>query len=108
MSAPKISSRAKHLDKTQTFITAVQTAMEIFKDQIGSSRDIRLKAYKTLIRSYRTALTVVWDSAQLADITLILETVRDKEMSELAVMAQKLELPTPSIRVMKEKETSLL
>ena len=104
MSAPKISSRAKHPDKTQTFVTAVQTAMEIFEDQIGSlSRDSCLKAYKILVRSYRTALTVVWDSAQLADITLILETVRDKEMSELAVMAQKLELPTPSIRVVKEK-----
>ena len=78
--------------------------MEIFEDQIGSlSRDIHLKAYKILVRSYRMALTTVWDSAQLADITLILETVRDKEISELAVMAQKLELPTPSIRVVKEK-----
>ena len=104
MSAPKISSRAKHLDKTQTFVMAEQTAMEIFEDQIGLlSRDIHLKAYKTLVRSYRTALTAVWDSAQLADITLILETVCDKEMFELAVMAQKLELPTPSIRVVKEK-----
>ena len=105
MSAPKISSRAKHPDRTQTFVTAVQTAMGIFEDQIGSlSRDIHLKAYKTLVRSYRTALFAVWDSAQLADITLILETVPDKEMSELAVMAQKLELPTPSIRVVKEKK----
>ena len=78
--------------------------MEIFEDQIGSlSRDIHLKAYKILVQSYRMALTVVWDSAQLADITLILETVRDKEMSELAVMVQKLELPTPSIQVVKEK-----
>ena len=104
MSVPKISSCAKHPDKTQTFIMAVCTAMEIFEDQIGSlSQDIHLKAYKTLVRSYRTALTTVWDSAQLADITLILETVHDKEMSELAVMVQKLELPPPSIRVMKEK-----
>ena len=46
---------------------------------------------------------MVWDAAQLADITLILETVHDKEMSELAVMAQKLELPTPLTRVVKEK-----
>ena len=74
MSAPKISSRAKHPDRTQTFVTAVQTAMDIFEDQIGSlSRDIHLKAYKTLVQSYRMALTVVWGSAQLADITLILE-----------------------------------
>ena len=86
------------------FVTAVQTAMEIFEDQIGLlSRDIHLKAYKTLVRSYRKALTAVWDAAQLADITLILEAVHDKEMSQLAVMAQKLELPTPSTRVVKEK-----
>ena len=84
---------------------AVRTAIEIFEDQIGSlSRDIHLKAYKTLVQSYRMALTAVWDSTQLADITLILETVHDKEMSELAVMVQKLELPTPSIRVVKEKK----
>ena len=104
MLAPKISSQVKHPNKTQTFVTAVQTAMEIFEDQIGSlSRDIHLKAYKILVRSYRTALTAVWDSAQHADITLILETVHDKEMSELAVMVQKLELPTPMIQVVKEK-----
>ena len=78
--------------------------MEIFEDEIGSlSRDICLKAYKTLVRSYRKALTVVWDSAQFADISLILQMVHDKEMLELAVMAQKLELPPPSTRVMKEK-----
>ena len=79
MSAPKISARAKHPNKTQTFVTAVQTTMDIFEDQIGSlSRDIRLKAYKTLTHSYKTALTAVWDPAQKADITLILETVEDK------------------------------
>ena len=78
--------------------------MEIFEDEIGSlSRDIHLKAYKTLVRSYRKALTAVWDSAQFADISLILETVHDKEMSELAVMVWKLELPPPSTRVVKEK-----
>ena len=104
MSAPKISSRAKHPNKTQTFVTAVQTAMDIFEDQIGSlSRDIRLKAYKILVRSYKAALAVVWDSAQNADITLILETVQDKEMSELTEMAKKLQLPTPTIQVVKEK-----
>ena len=104
MSTTKISSQAKHPDKTQTFVTAVRTAMEIFEDEIGSlSRDVHLKAYKTLVQSYRKALTVVWDSAQFADITLILQTVHDKEMLELAVMVQKLELPPPSTRVVKEK-----
>ena len=104
MSAPKISARAKHPNKTQTFVTAVQTAMDIFEDQIGSlSRDIRLKAYKILVQSYKAALTTIWDSAQNADITLILETVQDKEMSELTEMAKKLQPPTPTIKVVKEK-----
>ena len=78
--------------------------MEIFDDEIGSlTQDICLKAYKNLVWSYRTALTVVWDSAQFTDISLILEMVHDKEMLELAVMAQKLDLPPPSTQVVKEK-----
>ena len=104
MSAPKISVRAKHPNKTQTFVTAVQIAMDIFEDQIWSlSRDIRLKAYKTLVHSYKMALTAVWDSAQNADITLILETVEDKAMSELTEMAKQLQIPPPTVEVIKEK-----
>ena len=104
MLAPKISARAKHPNKTQTFVTAVQTAMDIFEDQIGSlSRDIHLKAYKTLVHSYKTARTTVWDSAQNADITLILETVQDKVMSELTEMVKQLQIPPPTVKVIKEK-----
>ena len=103
MAKTKITSRAKHPDKTQTFVTAVQMAMETFDDKIGSlTQDIHLKAYKNLVRLYRTALTTVWDLAWFADISLILETVHDKEMLELAVMAQKLDLPPPATQVVKE------
>ena len=77
--------------------------METFDDEIGSlMQDICLKAYKNLVRSYRTALTTVWDLAWFADISLILEMVDDKEMLELAVMAQKLDLPPPATQVVKE------
>ena len=104
MSKTKISSRAKHPDKTQTFVTAVQMAMEIFEDKIGSlTQDIHLKASKNLVRSYRKTLTTVWDSTQFTDIGLILQMVHDKEMLELAVMAKKLDLPPPSTWVVKEK-----
>ena len=104
MSAPKISARAKHPNKTQTFVTAVQIAMDIFEDQIESlSRDTRLKAYKTLVQSYKMALTAVWDPAQKADITLILETIEDKAMSELTEMAKHLHIPPPTVEVIKEK-----
>ena len=104
MSASKISVRAKHPNKTQTFVTAVQIAMDIFEDQIESlSRDIHLKAYKTLVQSYKTALTAIWDPAQKADITLILETVEDKAMSELTEMAKQLQILPPTVEVIKEK-----
>ena len=77
--------------------------METFDDKIGSlTQDIHLKAYKNLVRSYRTALTAVWDLARYADISLILETVHDKEMLKLAVMAQKLDLPPPATQFVKE------
>ena len=77
--------------------------METFDDKIGSlMQDICLKAYKNLVRLYRTALTAVWDLAQFADISLILKTVHDKELLELAVMAQKLDLPPPATQVIKE------
>ena len=49
------------------------------------------------------ALTAVWDSAQNADITLILETVQDKAMSELTEMAKQLQIPPPMVEVIKEK-----
>ena len=99
----KITSQAKHPDKTQTFVTAVQMAMKTFDDKIGSlMQDIHLKAYKNLVQSCRTALTTVWDLAQFADINLILKMVHDKEMLELAVMAQKLDLPPPATQVIKE------
>ena len=105
MSAPKISARAKHPNKTQTFVTAVQITMDIFEDQIESlSRDTRLKAYKTLVQSYKTALTAVWDPAQKADITLILETVEDKAMSKLTEMAKQLHIPPPNGRSRKGKK----
>ena len=77
--------------------------METFDDEIGSlMQDICLKAYKNLVQSYGTALTAVWDLARFANISLILEMVHDKEMLELVVMAQKLDLPPPATQVVKE------
>ena len=77
--------------------------METFDDEIGSlMQDICLKAYKNLVHSYRAALTAVWDLAWFADVSLILKTVHNKEMLELAMMAQKLDLPPPATQVVKE------
>ena len=92
----KVTSRAKDPDKTAKFVTTIGIAIETFEDEISSlHHETRLKAYKNLIRVYRTALTEVWDLARFANVGLILETVKDKEMRELAAMACRLKVPEP-------------
>ena len=104
MPKTKITLRAKHPDRTETFVMAIQTALEMFDDEIGAlTREVHLKAYKNLIKSYRAALTPVWDLAWFADVSLILATIHDKEMVELSVMAQKLKTPAPTTHVVKEQ-----
>ena len=49
-----------------------------------------------MVRAYRAALTEVWDLARFADVAIILDTVKDKEMRDLVVMASKLKVPEPT------------
>ena len=84
MPKTKVTPRAKHPDRTETFIDDVQTALEIFCDEISSlAVEVRTKAYKNFIKAYCGALTPVWDLARFADVSLILATIHDKEMREL-------------------------
>ena len=91
MAKTKITPRAQHADKTQTFIVAVQQAMEIFEDEITLlSDDIRQKAYKNFLMSYTDALTPIWNLARFASIETVLNSIVDKEFTAMAVMAQRL------------------
>ena len=59
MAKTKITLRAKHPDRTETFVMVIQTALETFDDEIASlTQEVRMKAYKNFIKLYRTALTV--------------------------------------------------
>ena len=104
MAKMKITPKAKHPDRTETFVMAIQTALEMFDDEIASlTQEVHMKAYKNFIKSYRTTLTAVWDLAHFADVALILATIHDKEMVELSVMARKLKTPAPTTHVVKEQ-----
>ena len=92
--APAITPRAKDPDKMAKFVTTIKVALETFDDEISSLQQAtRLKVYKNLVRTYRAALTEVWDLARFADVGLILDMVKDKEMRELLVMASRLKVP---------------
>ena len=94
--APAITPRAKDSDKTAKFITTIKIALKTFDDEIGLLQQVtQLKAYKNLVRAYRAALTEVWDLARFADVVLILDTIKDKEMRKLLVMANRLKVPEP-------------
>ena len=104
MAKTKIILRAKHPDRTETFVMVIQTALETFDDEITSlTQEVHMKVYKNFIKSYRTTLTAVWDLAHFADVTLILATIHDKEMVELSVMAWKLKTLAPTTYVVKEQ-----
>ena len=91
MAKTKITPRAQHADKTQTFIVVVQQAMETFEDEISLlSNDIRQKAYKNFLVSYRDALTPIWNLARFTSIETVLNSIVDKEFTAMAVMAQRL------------------
>ena len=91
---PAITPRAKDPDKMAKFVTTIKVALETFDDEISSLQQAtRLKVYKNLVRTYRAALTEVWDFARFADVGLILDMVKDKEMQELVVMASRLKVP---------------
>ena len=104
MAKTKITLRVKHPDKTETFVMAIQTALEMFDDEITSlMQEVYIKVYMNFIKSYKTTLTAVWDLAHFTDVTLILATIHDKEMAELSVMAWKLKTPAPTIHVVNKQ-----
>ena len=100
----KITPRAKHPDRTQKFIQAIQEALEVFEDQIGSlTEEIRSNAYKNFLEAYHNTLTPVWNLAHFANIETILVTITNLQMTKLAVMAQQLKPAPASSSIVKEK-----
>ena len=99
----KVTSRAKHPECTQHFVTAVKQALDEFEEQIDlTDEDDKSRAYQKLLQAYKKALIPVWNQAGFADIDVILETVSDKEMLGLHTMAKQLQPPPTTSKVTKE------
>ena len=102
----KITPKAKHPGQTETFLNEIHAALDIFEDEIGTLQaDVRAKAYKHFIRSYKTSLTPIWDLVRFADVAIVLATIKDKEMKELTIMAKKLKTPEPVPQIEQEERT---
>ena len=100
----KVTTRAKHPDRMQQFLDAIQAALETFKDEISSlTEDIHSKAYKNYVTAYREALVPIWNLARFANIRTVMETVADKELKEITTMAAHLKPTSPSPKVVPPK-----
>ena len=99
-----ITPWAKYPDKTEKFLTDVKVALETLDDEVGSlSEDTRSEAYKNFLESYKDALIPLWNPARFASVKTILETVANPQMTDLAVMARRLQPTTPSSTIVKER-----
>ena len=104
MPTTKVTPRAKHPNKTKQFLDATQIALEMFDVEISSFTDeVKEKAYKHYIRSYREALVPVWNIARFANIDTVLKTVTDKKMQELKTMAERLKTTPPRPKAISDK-----
>ena len=56
-----------------------------------------------LLKSYKEALTPIWNLARFADVEMILKTIANKEMMPLTDMAERLQPPPVTVKVSKEK-----
>ena len=103
----KITPRAKYPDWTQKFLTDVKVALETFEDEVGSLFEkTRSGAYKNFLQVYREALIPLWNVAHFASIDMVLVTVANLEMTDLAVMARHLQPACPSSTVVKKKKST--
>ena len=101
----KITPRAKHPERTEKFLIDVKLALETLEDEVGSlCKQTRSGAYKNFLQSYRDALVPLWNSTHFASIKTVLETVANPQMTDLNVMARRLQPPNPSSMVVKEKK----
>ena len=100
----KLTPKAQHPERTKKFVSSIEEALELFEDHIGSlDETLRTNAYETLLKSYKEALTPIWNLARFADVEMILKTIADKEMTSLTDMARRLQPPPVTAKVSKEK-----
>ena len=83
-----VTMAAKWPDKTKKFLARIHAALIIFNDQISSLDECRATAYETFATAYKDAFTDIWPKINSADVTILLQSVKDTELEELHRMSQ--------------------
>ena len=72
-----VTTAAKRPAKTKTFLDRIRTALIIFDDQISSLDAGRTTTHETFITAYKEAFTEIWPKIEAADVTVLLQSVKD-------------------------------
>ena len=104
MPKTKVTPHARHPNRTQQFLDAIQAALDMFEDEISSlTEEIYGKAYRNYVTAYREAIVPIWNLARFASIRTVMETVADKDMKEITTMAACLKPASPHPKVLPQK-----
>ena len=98
----QVTTAAKRPDKTKKFLDDISAALDIFDDEISSVGDCHATAYETFILSYRTAFAHIWPKIKEADVKIVLQSVKDKELNELRCMSQMMSSDSSKPALIKE------
>ena len=88
MATAPVSKAAKRPNKTMRFLADIKDAIDLFDDEISSHGDPRATAYENFISSYKSAFAHIWPKIETADVKVVLQSVKDKELKELRRMTE--------------------
>ena len=83
-----VTTAATQPAKTKTFLAKIRAALIIFDDQISSLDEGHATAYETFITAYKDTFVDIWPKINSADITILLQSVKDTELQELCCLSQ--------------------
>ena len=98
----QVTTAAKRPAKTKKFLAAISAALDIFDDEISSLGDCRATAYETFILNYRSAFAEIWPKIKAADVKIVLQSVKDKELDELRRLSKTLSSESSKPALIKE------
>ena len=83
-----VTTATKRPAKTKIFLARLRAALIIFDDQISSLDEGCATAYETFITAYKDAFANIWPKIDGADVTILLQSVKDTELQELRRLSQ--------------------
>ena len=98
----QVTTAVKRPAKTKKFLAAISAALDIFDDEISSLGDCRAMAYETFILNYRSAFAEIWLKIKAADVKILRQSVKDKELDELCQLSKTLSSESSKPALIKE------